>query len=230
MERRDRQPIASFHRPKIDRRCAFMLNLPVNLMKIRLFLLLTLPLLLAQAPAIAITSPAPGAALRGEVTINGTTDVPGFASSQLEFSYASNPTDTWFALQTSTQPAANAPLAVWNTTLITDGDYILRLRVFLTDGTVQEVTVPLRVQNDTPIIPTPTEPSTLNRPEIQPPTPFLIAASPTPTSTPRPTPTPLPTNPASLSPTAIPASLGRGALVILGLFALVGLILRFRRY
>jgi hypothetical protein len=208
-----------------------MLNLPVNLMKI-LLLLLTFPFLLAQSPAIAITSPAFGAALRGEVTINGTTDVPGFASSQLEFSYASNPTDTWFALRTSTQPAANAPLAVWNTTLITDGDYILRLRVFLTDGTFQEVTVPLRVQNDTsiPPTPTPTVVSAPNKPEVQLPTPFLIAASPTPTSTPRPTPTPLPTNPASLSPTAIPATLGLGAMVILGLFVFAGLILRFRRY
>ncbi|GAB4449903.1 MAG: hypothetical protein OHK0041_11470 [Anaerolineales bacterium] len=201
-------------------------------MKLRLLLLLTLPFLLAQAPAVAIISPAPGAILRGEVTISGLTDVPGFASSQLDFSYASNPTGAWFTLQTSTQPAADSPLAVWDTTLITDGDYLLRLRVFLTGGAVQEVTVPVRVQNDTPILPTPApaDSSAPNPPEVQLPTPFLIAPSPTPTSTPRPTPTPLPTNPASLSPTAIPASLGRGALVILGLFAFAGLLLRFRRY
>jgi hypothetical protein len=230
MERRSRQPIARFQRLKIDRLSAFMLNLPVNLMKLRLLLLLTLPFLLAQAPAVAITSPAPGAILRGEVTITGLTDVPGFASSQLDFSYVSNPTDTWFALQTSAQPAADSPLAVWDTTLITDGDYLLRLRVFLTDGTFQEVTVPVRVQNDTPIPPTPADASAPSRPEVQLPTPFLIAPSPTPTSTPRPTPTPLPTNPASLSATAIPASLGRGALVVLGLFAFAGLLLRFRRY
>ncbi|NWG34931.1 MAG: hypothetical protein HXY42_10835 [Chloroflexi bacterium] len=201
-------------------------------MKIRLLLLLTLPFLLTQSPAIAITSPAFGAALRGEVTISGTTDVPGFVSSQLDFSYASNPTDTWFTLQTSTQPVTNTALAVWNTALVTDGDYILRLRVFLTDGTFQEVTVPLRVQNDTPIPPTPTPTvvSSSNKPDVQLPTPFLIAASPTPTSTPRPTPTPLPTNPASLSQTAIPATLGLGAMVILGLFVFTGLLLRFRRY
>ncbi len=208
-----------------------MLNLPVNLMKIRLLLLLTLPFLLAQAPAIAITSPAPGAAIRGEVTITGTTDAPGFASWQLDFSYASNPAGTWFALQTSTQQLADSALAVWDTTLITDGDYLLRLRVFLTDGTFQEVTVPVRVQNDAPL-PTPTLAVTPapNRAEAQLPTPFLIAASPTSTSTPRPTPTPLPTNPASLNRTAIYTALGRGALVIFGLFAFAGLLLRFRRY
>lgn len=231
MERRDRQSIASFSLLKIDRPLAFMLNLPVNLMKIRLLLLLTLPFLLAQAPAVSITSPAPGAALRGEVTITGTTDVPGFASSQLDFSYASNPTDTWFALQTSTQPAADSALAVWDTTLITDGDYILRLRVFLTDGTFQEVTVPVKVQNDTPIpTPTPLLTSTPDGLDAGLPTPFLVAASPTPTPTPRPSPTPLPTNAASLDQTTIYTSLGRGALVILGLFAFAGLLLRFRRY
>lgn len=208
-----------------------MLNLPVNLMKLRILLLLTLPLLLAQAPAIAITSPAPGAALHGEVTITGTTDVPGFASSQLDFSYASNPADTWFTLQTSAQPVTDSALALWDTTLITDGDYILRLRVFLTDGALQEVTVPVRVQNDAPIpTPSPLVTSTPGRLDAQLPTPFLIAASPTPTSTPRATPTPLPTNPASLNQTAIFSGLGRGALVILALFAFVGLILRFRRY
>ena len=62
------------------------------------------------------------------------------------------------------------------------------------------------------------------------PTPFLLAVSPTPTKPPRPTPTPLPTNPVSLAQNQIYFSLGRGALVIIGLFALAGLILRVRRY
>jgi hypothetical protein len=40
----------------------------------------------------------------------------------------------------------------------------------------------------------------------------------------------LPPNPASLGQNQIYGSLGRGALVIVGLFALAGLIVRFRRY
>jgi hypothetical protein len=40
----------------------------------------------------------------------------------------------------------------------------------------------------------------------------------------------LPSNPVSLELNEIYQSLGRGALVILGLFALAGLILRVRRY
>jgi hypothetical protein len=62
------------------------------------------------------------------------------------------------------------------------------------------------------------------------PTPFLVAASPTPTLTPHPTPTPLPTNAVSLTQTSIYTSFGRGALVILGLFIFAALILRFRKY
>jgi len=209
-----------------------MLDLSVNLMKIPILSLLVFFLLTAQdVPQIAITLPSSGDAIRGEVTITGSTDVLGFTSSQLDFSYASNPTDTWFALQTSTQPVADSALAVWDTTIISDGEYILRLRVFVVDGTLQEITVPVKVQNDTPVItPPPMVTPTPNKLNAGLPTPFLVASSPTPTLTPRPTPTPLPGNAVSMNQIAIYTSLGRGALVIIGLFAFVGLILRIRRY
>jgi len=208
-----------------------MLNLYVRLMKLRLFLPFVLFLIAAQdAPPIAITFPLSGDVLRGEVTITGTTDIPNFLSAQLDFAYASNPTDTWFALQTSSQPIADSALAVWNTTSISDGDYILRLRVNLNDGTFQEVTVSIKAQNDVPFsTPTSAPTSTPDSVTIQIPTPFLLAASPTPTDVPRPTPTPLPNNPASLAQNQILISLGRGALVIIGLFIFSGLILRFRQ-
>ena len=209
-----------------------MLNLFVNFMKIRFLLLFTLLLIAAQdQSSVTITSPADGDRVAGEVTITGTTDILGFASSQLDFSYVSDETGTWFALGTSSQPEIDSPLAIWDTSLITDGDYILRLRVNREDGTFEEATVQIKVQNDAPILtPTPLVTSTPNQLEPQLPTPFLVAASPTPTLTPRPTPTSLPTNAASLNRTTIYTSLGRGALVILGLFLFAGLILRFRRY
>ena len=208
-----------------------MLNLLVRLMKISSLLSLFLIPLALQDSQIAISSPAPGDVLRGEVTITGTTDIPNFASAQLDFKYASDSQDTWFSIQTLSAPAFESPLYIWNTASITDGEYILRLRVTLTDGTTPEVTVPIVIQNDTPIL-TPT-PSPTSTPEfevgVQIPTPFLLAASPTPTKIPRPTPTALPANPAALNQTDIYASLGRGALVIIGLFAVAGMILRIRR-
>ena len=209
-----------------------MLNLFVHFMKIRLLIPFVLLFVAAQSnPHVAITFPVDGDVVGGEVTIKGTTDVLGFVSSQLDFSYASDSTNTWFALGASSQPEVDAPLATLDTTVITDGNYTLRLRVTLDDGSIEDVTVQVKVQNDTPILtPTPIITSTPNQLQPQVPTPFLVAASPTPTLTPRPSPTPFPTNAVSLNQTTIYASLGRGALVILGLFLFAGILLRFRRY
>lgn len=209
-----------------------MLNLFVRLMK---KLLLLLPFLLfviaaQDSPPVAITSPAPGEILRGQVNIIGSTDVPNFISAQLDFSYASDSAGTWFPLQTLSQTVFDSPLYTWDTTTITDGDYILRMRIFIADGSVQEVTVPITLQNDTSPTPTLVPTAAPDEVTIIIPTPFLLAASPTPTELPRSTPTPLPANPVSLQQTQIYSSLGRGALVILGVFAIAGLIVRFRRF
>jgi hypothetical protein len=203
-------------------------------MKLRVLLPLVLLMIAAQdTPPLAITSPREGEILRGQVTISGTTQVPNFQSARLDFAYAANSAGNWFSLQDFSQPAADSALFVWDTTSVTDGEYILRLQVFLLDGTAQQVTVALKIQNDTPL-PTPTPVPTATPEEtgelsVQMPTPFLLAASPTPTDVPRPTPTPLPANPVVLSQNEIYASLGRGALVIIGLFAFAGIILRLRR-
>jgi hypothetical protein len=200
-------------------------------MKIRFFLPFFLFLIAAQdTPPLAITSPVPDELLRGPATVTGAINFPSFLSAQLEFAYASNPTNTWFPIQTFSPPLTDPTLAVWDTTLITDGDYVLRLRVNFEDGTSQEATVPIKIGNDVQPTLAPEPTSTPEAETILIPTPFLLAASPTPTTPPRPTPTALPTNPASLGQNQIYFSLGRGALVILGLFALAGLILRVRRY
>lgn len=208
-----------------------MLNLLVRLMKKSLLLLpLLFFLVAAQDPTVSITSPGPDEPLRGEINIIGSTDVPNFVSAQLDFAYASDETGTWFPLQALSQPVFDSPLYTWDTTSITDGEYILRLRVFTSDGGVQEATVPITLQNDTVPTPTLAPTSTAEALANQLPTPFLLAASPTPTEVPRPTPTPMPTNGAALDQNRIYISLGRGALVILGLFAFAGIILRLRRF
>ena len=208
-----------------------MLNLHVRLMKLRFLLLFVFLVSTAQTSVpISITSPAPNEVLRGQITITGKVDISSFVSAQLDFAYASNPTNTWFNIQTFSPPITDPTLATWDTTAITDGAYVLRLRVNFEDGTFQEVTVPITIGNDA--VPTPTlAPTSTPRADVDLlPTPFLLAASPTPTEVPRPTPTALPANPASLGRNQIYASLGRGALVILGLFALAGLIIRVRRF
>jgi len=209
-----------------------MLNLSVPHMKLRFLMPLVLLLIAAQTTTpLAITFPLAGDVLRGEITITGTTDIENFSSAQLDFAYASNSAGNWFTIQTLSQPILDSALAIWDTVSISDGDYVLRLQVNLSDGTTQEVTIPVKVQNDTPFY-TPTPEPTATSEEsvtIQIPTPFLLAASPTPTEVPRSTPTPFPTNSVSLNQNAIYISLGRGALVIIGLFIFAGFILRIRR-
>ena len=98
-----------------------------------------------------ITAPTAGQILRGQVSITGTTDIPNFASAELDFAYASDFTGKWFLIQTFSQPVANSAIATWDTTSISDGDYVLRLRVTLQDGSSQDATVKVKAQNQTPL-------------------------------------------------------------------------------
>ncbi len=112
---------------------------------------------LAQDQGVAvITSPLEGALLTGLVPITGSATHPQFTRSELAFGYSPNPTDTWFSLQApATTQVINEVLAIWDTTKITDGLYVLRLRVFYGEGAYLETFVAnVRVQNSTPAAPT----------------------------------------------------------------------------
>lgn len=86
----------------------------------------------AQEGGVAeITAPLPGVPQAGQVTISGTATHPAFTRYTIEFAYDPNVTDTWFPLPAPGNAAVvNGPLAVWDTTGITPGTYMLRLRVF----------------------------------------------------------------------------------------------------
>ena len=199
-----------------------MLNLPIAMFKQLIFLFV----FLAQTASISILSPQPGDVLRGQVEIVGNMDIPDFASAELAFSYASNPADSWFTIQTFSQPA-QSPIAVWDTTKLTDGDYTLHLRVVLQDGSSQDVVVSdLKIRNDEPLpveSPTATLPSQFSTPL---PTSTLTPESALPAF---PSPTPLPANPASVTSTSIYSNFAQGALITLVLFAFFSLILRLRK-
>jgi hypothetical protein len=206
-----------------------MLNLPIAMLK----LFLILALFFQDSPA-SITSPQNGETLRGQVQIQGQMDIPNFASAELAFTFdasASDPAASWFPIQTFPQPIQDPNIAVWDTTAVTDGDYALRLRIFLQDGTSQDVIVNnLKIRNNEPL-PTPTVTPTeavfdfqpLNEtpgaPNGQTPTPVILY----------PTTTPLPPNPASLNNTSIITVFWQSAVLVVILFALFSLLLRFRK-
>jgi hypothetical protein len=103
-----------------------------------------------QVPGFAeLTSPTPGEAVSGLVTLRGTADHPAFQRFEVSFAYAQDPTDTWFPIGEPVETRViDGRLALWDTTGITDGDYSLRLLVRLEDGRSLEARVAgVRVRN-----------------------------------------------------------------------------------
>ncbi len=175
----------------------------------------------AQFGDPVIVAPRTGNVLQGVVTIAGSSNVTGFVSAEVSFTYAGDPTGTWFLIAVNSQPIFNDALATWDTTVITDGDYVLRLRVFLTDGSSREALVSsLRVRNYTP---------------VETPTPVALApeatslSTITPAATAFPTPTALPRNPAALAPTDVSTSILLGGMAAMLIFVIVGIYLWMRR-
>ena len=180
------------------------------------------------ATAPIITFPAANQVLQGQVAVTGTTDLPNFASAELDFDYSDDVTNTRFLIQMMTEPIDNNLLVTWDTTTISDGDYTLFLHVNLTDGTSKEITVPVRVRNYT-ALPTPTPTVMPTLPALQVPTPSLLAPTMTPTLAPLPTPTLLPPNPLAMNKDEIYNEFWRGSLIVLFLFLAFGLMIRLRR-
>ena len=188
------------------------------------------PVLAQEGADLAISSPEADQIVQGLVIVSGTVTVLGFSSYELSFAYKDDPTDTWFTLQNSSLPVFEGELGAWDTTTLTDGDYSLRLRVFLLDGSAQETIVTdLRVRNYTAVPTSTFTPTATPFAEIVAPTAQLIAPLPATATPSHPTPTPFPPNPAGLTVSSISEALGRGAILSLLLILVVSLILRLRR-
>ncbi|MBI5960138.1 MAG: hypothetical protein HY866_15465 [Chloroflexi bacterium] len=110
----------------------------------------------AQGPeglVVVITWPADGQQLFGVVNISGSALHPtGFASYTLEYNDLSDPNAPWLLVQPRVQQQVReSVLGTWNTNVVPDGSYRLRLRVFLDDGQEGEFVVSnLRVINTQP--------------------------------------------------------------------------------
>jgi hypothetical protein len=111
----------------------------------------------AQSPdqtTAIITSPVDGQQLFGLVNITGGASHPSaFDYYTLEYNDQGDPTASWLLVQPLVQQQRqNDVLGAWNTNMVPDGVYRLRLRVFLTDGEVggEFVVSNLRVINSQP--------------------------------------------------------------------------------
>jgi hypothetical protein len=178
-----------------------------------LLALLLLPTVAAQVQGETVTllAPAEGQTVAGLVTIAGTAASPAFQRYEMDFGYDPNPTDTWFPMQDPVlTPQLGGPLAQWDTLGlgIADGTYVIRLRMYRTDGSFAEAFLHnLVLQNGSPAGPAAAPGETGQpAPPSETPTATGVFVDLPPTSTPRPTVTPQP----SLAPRPGPTPIDLG--------------------
>lgn len=140
-----------------------------------------------------VAEPVPGTVLQGVVRITGSTETADFQYAEVSFGYAGGE-NGWFLLQQSQIPVQDGVLAVWDTSTIADGNYSLRVQIFLKSGQSRESIIKgLRVRNYSSVeTSTPAPQSGLQPGPTATPRPLLA------TSTTAPTPTRLPENPAEI--------------------------------
>lgn len=162
---------------------------PAILFLLALFALLVLPTLAQESSAhIAM----PPAVVSGNVEVRGTVNPVGLQSYFLEVApYDPTVADAdarWTpATLPAREPVTDGVIGVWQTTLLEDGPYRLRLRIALSDGTQEYVAIgPIRVDNTTAVAVLVTNtPAATVPPTPEPPT-ATPTIEPTPTVVPRP--------------------------------------------
>ena len=197
---------------------------------------------LAAAPpqqGAVITSPQDRDMVRGLLVIKGTATHPSFWKYEVHYAPEPNPTDQWMLVgDVHEAQVTDGRLEAWDTSLVSDGTYSLRLRVVRVDGNYQEYYVrQISVVNAQPTeTPTATPTPEATRTPL-PPTPTVIIEQP-PTATPRSTSTPGPAG-ATPEPEAetglnitaqgLGKALFYGAGGTMGLFLLMAVITTLRR-
>jgi len=127
-----------------------------------------------------ITSPAPGAAISGDVPIFGTAIIDPFQKYELHFKQEPSGNDAYIYFFGGTAPVANGQLGVWQAGGLPPGAYTLRLRVVKQDGNYAETFVPNLSVNQGAVEPTATPTSSEVTPTSEPTATFTPAPQPTP--------------------------------------------------
>ncbi len=140
-----------------------------------------------------ITFPPPVYLLRGEAEVRGSAALPGMSTFFLEYqaladgTLTPNPDGDWFPATLPEQGSiSDDVLGTWNTALVPDGLYALRLTMNVANEVLHHVISPLRVENDVPdFVVQPTlaaTPTAFTRPTLAA-TPTAISATATATAT-----------------------------------------------
>ncbi len=110
-----------------------------------------IPISTPQPVRITILSPVPGSIVAGNVLVYGTAIHPQFLQYQLEYGPDPNTGNLWYPINVSQVPVSGGVIGTWSTLGTQDGNYQLRLRVILRDGSqLSTVVGGIRVQNRAP--------------------------------------------------------------------------------
>ncbi len=194
-----------------------------------------------------IMSPKSGDIVQGAISIRGTATHPNFWKYELAWAISNRPGANWNLITVQETPVVDGQLAAWNTALIPDGTYDLRLRVVRQDANYEEVFVrSIIVANEGPPLTLTTEATLTPLPTLTPLATLSIPTTPTvrvsrPTEAPTPSPAPVlvPTRSASgpdipnVIPTVDVSQLAGafcyGAGITLAIFLLLGILQLLRR-
>jgi len=119
-------------------------------------------------PKVAITFPSADTSVRGEVVIKGTASDKNFKQYWVEYGQGTEPT-SWTEITTSNSQVIDGTLATWDTTVLNDGSYTLRLTAADLAGNSAQTQVSLRVDNHPPqatLIDYPNDTVTGNTPKV----------------------------------------------------------------
>ncbi len=137
-----------------------------GLIVVAALLLLAIPVALTvgAAPENGITSPASGDAVKGEVTIEGTATDPNFWKYELHYGPDPNPDGAWSDLLAPKgyvdSQVVEGELGKWDTTMVEDGVYILKLRIVRNTGQYDDLLVEgVKVANTGDVEPPADEPA-----------------------------------------------------------------------
>ncbi len=93
---------------------------------------------------LALTSPQPGQEVTGKMTLEGTVSIANFGFYKFEVSPKG--AESWATIFAGTQTVVNGEIGVWDTTILTPGEYELRLVVTDNQGqSLPPCLVPVRV-------------------------------------------------------------------------------------
>ncbi len=155
-------------------------------------------------PKLALTAPAEGSEVSGLVTLSGSMDVPYFASYRLEYGVSDNPGAYGHIAGPFQHPIHNGVLGIWDTRMLSNGPYTLRLVARDKAGNEYDTKIHVQLNH---LLETPTVTVT---PTATPTATATVTSTPSPTATPtvalKPLPTATPTALPTSTPTAKPAS------------------------